>query len=278
MSSTSPSSLKDYFQPGVSQSKSQFTPTVQDIHLVHKLLQTFNLPLEIVVFILDIAQYWVKESHVKYSPFNLISGNSALFFQTNPIGCEGEHLRPRKIEFQIWSSMSYNLLDCTITSSNVLISWFEASIFRQDETWQGDNRETPLQAAVSAAPLHNKLYPLINSIMVYSEDDLYSTPYWLRRDALKLKGGYQLVEDADGPFWFVASSEIYVPEDIEACQTSSWEKHSNVSSGVTNMASDSSGRKNKFMSLLQTGDLIGLWARIQPDQVSFLLLRLRSDA
>jgi hypothetical protein len=260
---------KDNYRSSVpSHSSPSFAPTAQDIHLVHKLLRCFSLPLEIVVWILDFAEYWIKENHVKYNHFKLTSGQSALFFQTKPIGCEGEHLRPIKVEFQIWSSILYNCHNVTMGSSNVLNSWFEASIFRQDETWQSAKRETPLRTIISSAPISHQAYPDNDSVAIYSEHDIYSIPYWLRRDASKLVGGYQMVGDVDDPFWFITSSEVCLPGRMYSCQTVRWRKQDILPLTEANVTSVSSATKNRFVSLLQTGDIIGLWARMQPDKVS----------
>jgi hypothetical protein len=244
------------------QPRAMFAPTATEIHRVDKLLRSFNLPVELRISILDFAEYWVKESHVKNNPFKLAFGQSALFFQTDPIGCKGEFLRPIKIDFEIYSSMLYNVEHDDKASKNVLLSWFEASIFRRDDHWKGEQQQTPLQAAISWSPLGHQPYTDNDSVMIYTEDDLYSTPNWLRRDALKLKGGYELIGDGHDPFWFLTSSDTGLPCRILSKQTVTWDKR------IIILPVTGSTKKNKFLSLLQTNDIIGLWARIQPDEVS----------
>jgi hypothetical protein len=145
--------------------------TASQTNAAHLALISLGLPPEIATNILDLAEYWCKQTFSRKVPIHLYTGitldwleSSCLYLQTEPLGL-GDNLphlplvKPQKVVFRIVSCDN----DAIFSSDRERpswryynnLSWFNGSIFREDESWAGKRRRDPMRAKRKVSPTWN---------------------------------------------------------------------------------------------------------------------------
>jgi hypothetical protein len=275
--------------------------TIEEIYAAQATLVSFGLPPEIATIILDFAEYWHQQRCTKEVPLKLLSRSldftevSSLYLQTPSIG-RGEGLdelsvvRPRKVVFRL-TSQNINLhFGRGLYENNR--SWFDASIFREDESWTGGDRQEPIYAlhlkAISAAPFagidrdQEKLEPGDEFAIYYWGNDPFTLPPWFCQDGSKFPGGFKVIHNGEKPTWLLQRNR-YMSDTSEGYleHTVVWKREDVGELREEEWPLNGSGSGINFVASLQRGDRIGVWARANVSGFKFelnarcLLLRVR---
>ena len=255
--------------------------TAEDIHNVRDILRTLGFPLEIVFMILNFAEYWYKQQFTRNVPLELEAGvslsyyeSSALYLQTGPLGY-GDFFdllpvaRPSKVVFRIVSRDSGQGSDFAGTYQHQT-SWFDASIFREDESWTGNDkdRQEPIQVLERGLKEDGVLELLENwgrggaamergeLAMWYVGHNPNVPPKQLAPDGINLIGGFKFVKNTH---WLIQrnlrAGEEFLEHKIE------WKSESAKDTGVGKYSINGAGSGKNFVNTLRRGDRIGVWAR-----------------
>jgi hypothetical protein len=194
--------------------------TISQIKSAYQALILLGMPSEIVSDILDLAQYWCKQSYSREESVDMglvgrdFPETSCLYLQTEPLGFgDGFNdifrVRPQRVVFRISSSDNSLYLSYRDYYNN--LSWFSASIFRVDECWTHKRRWDPMTMIQRKSPTwrtedgdvywnHQRIG--VNDLPVYCGEDPDTLPEWLCRDAPdKLRGGFKLVKNGERLMW-----------------------------------------------------------------------------
>src|SRR5450759_4811407 len=140
--------------------------TIEDIHAARDAFIELKLSTEIVGMILNFAEYWCTEHFNLHVPLSIGRGlaqnklteyndrarfneASALYLQTDPLG-QGEDfddveiLTPKRVVFRVVSRDEGENMEPGRQGTFLNnMSWLDASILREDETWTGAERMEP---------------------------------------------------------------------------------------------------------------------------------------
>jgi hypothetical protein len=269
--------------PLISKKWNPDTITIDDIREVCEILLSRGLSLELAAMILNFAEYWQVQRFTRNVPLTLEAGfvldyveASALYLQTGPLGYgEGFDLLPaaipRKVVFRIVSRDSGDR-SC---HSEVLgtyrngASWIDASIFREDESWTGNDkdRQEPIHVLERGLIEDGMLDALEGwqrggaamkrgeTAMYYLGHNPNKLPSQLSQGGPKIKGGFELVKNKQ---WLVqrnlCGGEEFLEHRIE------W-KSECTKDMSDKWILDGAGSGRGFIDSLQRGDRIGVWPR-----------------
>lgn len=164
-----------------SQTRLSISPiTIEDISQAFQHLVSLKLPLEIASIILDYAEYWYIQRFSRKTPVELVfcaddlPEVSTLYLQTDAIGTGEEFdelatAKPQKVAFRTISGTGEapcdeSLLGRYTSPAKFYSSWFDVSIFREDESWPGNNdRQEPVFTLFHEAP---------SDVLFVSNDDM----------------------------------------------------------------------------------------------------------
>jgi hypothetical protein len=255
--------------------------TMEEVYKACNILASLGLSLEIASMILNFAEYWPVQRFARNVPLSLEAGitldyyeSSALYLQTGPLGYgEGFDLlplaTPRKVAFRIVSKDSGSELDLAGTYKNES-SWFDASIFREDESWTGNDkdRQEPIQALERGLMEDGVLETLEQwgrggaamergeVAMYYLGHNPHVPPRQLAPDGLNLTGGFKFVNNTH---WLVQRNLCAGREFLE--HVVEWKSESTKDMGDDEYPSNGAGSGRNFVNTLQRGDRIAVWAR-----------------
>jgi hypothetical protein len=152
--------------------------------------------LQIADAILDLAEYWRKQHFSYEKPVDIASGmmglplpeTSSLYRQTGPLGYDDGFdelplVRLRKVVFRL---VSREDSPCSLERYGTYLSfgdnlWFDVSIYHEDESWTGGERQEPIHALVAAAPDQLIQEEHRGLPLFYVGDDRETFPPWLCR-------------------------------------------------------------------------------------------------
>jgi len=255
--------------------------TIEEVYAAHVALVSYGFPSEIAAVILDFAEYWHQQRCSKKVPLKLYPSSdqfwevSSLYLQTPPIG-RGEGLdklpiiRPRKVVFRLASRDRNAHFEGSSYENKQ--SWFDASIFREDESWAGDRQE-PIHAfhaeAISVAPFteldqrQKELEPGDKLALSYRSHDPHRIPPWFCRQGSRLKGGFKIVQDGEKPMWLLQRNRHYYYSAEGYLQhTIVWKREHIGDPRREEWPVNGSGSGINFVRSLERGDRIGIWAKV----------------
>jgi hypothetical protein len=189
--------------------------TISQVSTASSVLMSVGFPCEITSKILDHTEYWCKQIYtntisvymytVSFMDWN---ENSCLYLQTGPLGVDEDFddlrlIKPQKVIFKITSSdeTSHGLREESSYFNSR--SWFDASIFREDESWIGKHRRDPIKMIPKVSHTRNfgqerifgkPSYRKEDGVLVYWRNDPETLRSWLcREEPHKLVGDFRLV-------------------------------------------------------------------------------------
>jgi hypothetical protein len=201
---------------------------ISQINAVQLVLISLGLPPEIATNILEFAEYWCKQSYNHKAPVKMcaeLTGNwnecSCLYLQNEPLGFgtgldDLPRMNPRKVVFTILSPDNGDYLNRENRGYHNNRSWFDISIFREDESWVGNRRRDPMKTILKVSPTWyfaegrilgkrtKRLRETLgdNYALLYMGNDFSTLPQWLCRDQPdKLVGWFKLVKNKDRLIW-----------------------------------------------------------------------------
>jgi hypothetical protein len=255
--------------------------TVEDIYAAQRILLSVGLPPEIAAIILDFAEYWHARCFAKYVPLELACPTrqfeevSSLYLQTSPVGYgdsldELPTVRPRKVVFNLTSGgNNYRYGNRGLYENDQ--AWFDASIFREDETWAGGDRQEPRHAlhdrVISAAVYagldsdQKKLEPGDQYALYYCGHDPYTLPAWFCEDGTRLLGGFKVVHNGRKQTWLL--QRIRFPERMHdpVDYAIEWKREEVGEPREEEWPINGAGSGTNFVASLRRGDRIGVWGR-----------------
>jgi hypothetical protein len=197
--------------------------TIPQINAAYLALISLGLLPEIASEILNLAEYWCRQSYYRNVPLNMGSGSSldlpqssCLYLQTDPLGfgvlfSDLPRMKPQKVIFKIVSADSSDFFTREGPDYYNNGSWFDASIFREDESWVGKLRRDPMQMIprvsptwtyTDGEPIGRRKKARDDYAVVYSWKDPSILPAWLcREEPDKLVGGFKLVKNGERLMW-----------------------------------------------------------------------------
>lgn len=272
----------------------------QDIEIVSSLFLSLGLPREIINQILDLAEFWYVQSFGRKDFLNMYPGRceldcyqaeSYLYLQTGPLGTgigvlETPIYKPRKAIFQVVSYGNDTKRCGPILHQGAYPntgSWFEVSIFREDESWPQPVLLEPKDW--ERQPIFDERVPTFASHMGVDYEVqggqaalYYASPNpsvlftWFPRnhESPRLQRRFKVVENNGKPVWMLQTNRSCCNHGFE-CREVIWTDNKDVYECPGNWGYLGAGYGNKFVKSLMKGDRIGVWARAM---VSVLLLGL----
>ncbi|PSN69509.1 hypothetical protein BS50DRAFT_343367 [Corynespora cassiicola Philippines] len=229
-----------------------FIPTRADIIVVRMILESRNIPTELVLAILDHARYWREVVHEKSNPhqvkaewpeYSAIYPYQVVDLRDTWVPRGEEHGKIQEIEFVISSRDQGWTSEDTEGTYNTS-SWFETSIVRQREGLLGSQgrfgeiidgqtfstiEEARHSMQAQGWDLASKRSPRMDPQEETSDEDEYT---WYLQ-------GNLVAEDDDKLHWVVWSRDTHP-------------------GGVVN---EGSGAGESFIDILETNDIVIVWAR-----------------
>jgi hypothetical protein len=241
--------------------------TLDQVNAAYEYLNKAGLPSEIALMILDYAEYWVYEHYTRSADLiaNAMLGNNihecaSLYTHTTPLTAQLDPvplLKPRKVVFKLksrdqgWSNNSED--HGTYRGS---FSWFEATIFREDEEFQGQTRREPLEGLLlSGLGSEVPRYQMSNTAPLFF---VGRSPEQMMR--VVKRNGYECRPNGDKLTWMLQRNIVANPRAVE--HIIEW----NLNDGTVESSEEESeetgtGTGRGFVASLQKGDRIGIWAR-----------------
>jgi hypothetical protein len=241
--------------------------TLDQVNAAYEHLNKAGLPSEIALMILDYAEYWVYEHYTRDAQLiaNAMLGNSvhecaSLYTHTTPLTAELDPvplLKPRKVVFKLKSrdqGWSNNPVDHG--SYRGSHSWFEATIFREDEEFAGQTRREPLEGLLlSGLGSEVPRYQMSNTAPLFF---VGSNPEQMMR--IVKRNGYECRQNGDKLTWMLQRNLVASMRAVE--HIVEWTLNDdNVESAEEESEETGAGTGRGFVASLQKGDRIGIWAR-----------------
>jgi hypothetical protein len=234
---------------GISQHTKPFDPnliTIEEIFATRDALLELGLSTELAALILNYAEYWCQQHFSCTVPLRIsvaLSRNrperfytkrinsvlkeaSCLYLQTSPIGYGGEFdnlpmATPKQVSFRVISRDEKDHMEMgRIGTFLNHVSWLDASIIREDESWAGA-REEPISVIASSAPGDVVQYTDPSAqdqwLAWYVGDDPFNLPSWLSRDndRTKIEGGFKFVPHSERLMWLLQRNRVFGVDLVE---------------------------------------------------------------
>jgi hypothetical protein len=241
--------------------------TLDQVNAAYQLLSKAGLPSEIALMILDYAEYWVYEHYVREAKCiaNAMLGNNvhecaSLYTHTTPLTAQlgpVPLLKPRKVVFKLKSrdqGWSNNTVDHgTYRGAQ---SWFEATIFREDEEFQGQTRREPLEGLLlSGVESEVPRYQMSNTAPLFF---VGSNPEQMMR--IVKRNGYGCRPNGDKLTWMLQRNLVASTRAVE--HTVEWTLNDDIIDPSEEESPETgAGFGRGFVAALEKGDRIGIWAR-----------------
>jgi hypothetical protein len=308
--------------------------TAPQVDIVYSILVRLGLTSHIATEVLNLAEYWCRQSYNIRASLKMKSSRelyesvypyycrnilkerlktvrnaqvppleyTCLYLQTDPLGVgqgfdEFASLKPQKVAFTIISSDNNPLRGPSQREYYNQYSWFEVSIFREDESfvpsfWKP--RKDPMQVIPKPSSSLKKTGRFRKYFRWGSSDLLFMRrncqgilPKWLTRDGPdQIVGGFNLVKNGEDYIWLLKQNRSCQPLLEHRIE---WTRDGNVK----NLATDAEAKKlmsncltgdekeglttgagsgRNFIASLQRGDRIGIWAKVMNVSISKSLL------
>ncbi|KAK8164722.1 hypothetical protein BKA80DRAFT_308924 [Phyllosticta citrichinensis] len=245
-------------QRGASSSSPSFTPRVRDVHVAKQLLMRppCNLPLELVVLVLDYAEYWPVLARAEradrvrldadFLPGNCIAG---LYLASPALPLadveRGERAKPREVRVWVksrdqgWVSQDRRGLDPYAQS----YSWFDACIFRPTSPSISSSTSTTI-----ALPHFDRVAKPVDAAGALAAASMSFVPRTVVKQRQNEQAG--LLEDVheteEVGLWRLQCNRVAEPRP--------WQHRIVWREG-------DEGDAHGFVEALKEGDRVGVWAR-----------------
>ncbi|KAF2272538.1 uncharacterized protein EI97DRAFT_203714 [Westerdykella ornata] len=241
---TEPPPLRPHVRPGLS-----FRPSFADLHVARAMLQT-KLPTELVLHILEFAQYWPcqvftmeRECQVyasSWSSFGKICFDVEVLPESGLRSFREENVKVKAVEFHI-TSYEHGWTQGPYSTS----SWLEVSILRKENPRA---QSLPDQSTVSR-PLISNSQPL-QELFQDPQDDGHG---WIVVERPALAAHYPQA-DEDARAWYLQGNKV--ADRRPRTHTVLWSVFSDECKG-----NEGAGSGQGFLDELRAGDRLVVWAR-----------------